>query len=161
MFRQKRHQIKHGCAKTYLYFSILIYKTTTTNINSSEYIMLKKHPLLWHSSYNATKKNRSENDEPCFFSLLPVCSLWHFLHRADFWLAFLSERNRMFHRMLGRMYKRGNRWSKIYSHKTFRKGYCNKWLTFTYFKISLFFSLRYLKWMFVLVYCNKNLLHLC
>ena len=44
MFRQKRHEIiKHGFVKTYLYFStILIYKTATTNINSSEYIMLEK-----------------------------------------------------------------------------------------------------------------------
>ena len=42
MFCQKRHQIiKHGFVKAYLYFSTtLIYKTTTTNINSSEYIML-------------------------------------------------------------------------------------------------------------------------
>ena len=44
MFGQKRHQIiKHGFVKTYFYFlAILIYKTTTANINSSEYIMLEK-----------------------------------------------------------------------------------------------------------------------
>ena len=44
MFGQKRHQIiKHGFVKTYFYFpAVLIYKTTTTNINSSEYIMLEK-----------------------------------------------------------------------------------------------------------------------
>ena len=56
MFCQKCHQIiKHGFVQTYLYFStILIYRTTTANINSSEYIMPEKnYPLLWHSSYNA------------------------------------------------------------------------------------------------------------
>ena len=44
MFRQKCHQvIKRGFVKTYSHFStILIYKTTTTNITSFEYIMLEK-----------------------------------------------------------------------------------------------------------------------
>ena len=43
-FAKKPHQIiKDRFVKAYLYFStILIYKTTTTNINSSEYIMLEK-----------------------------------------------------------------------------------------------------------------------
>ena len=69
MIRQKRHQIiKHGSAKTYLYFStILIYKTTTTNINSSEYILLEKTlSFIMAQFLYCYQRNRSENDEPCF-----------------------------------------------------------------------------------------------
>ena len=94
MFRQKPHQIIKGrFIKAYLYFStILIYKTTTTNINFSEYIMLEKtFSFIMAQFLLCYQKNRSKNDEPCFsaYSKYAASGIlftkqifrWHFFQR--------------------------------------------------------------------------------
>ena len=154
------------CQKLFVFFYYFDYKTTTANLNSSEYIMLEKTSFVMAQFSQYYGKNRSENNKPCFSAYSQYAGSGILVTKQIFgWHFFQKEIECLIECLVKCVNAKIDDQKYILKtvlQENIQKGKLQQVTNICLFQniFLLFFKIFKLN-VYVLVYYNKNLLYLC